>query len=164
MFALAWDLLDMTACVRACTHEYRLSQSEPLLLLKQQDTTGTFQTCCHIRIQLSIWVVILVPVLYHMNKFYSRQFAYLVVHAPSCSIMWLERYPTYFQCKSLRSRSCNICCFYLCTVPPGGPDLFLSHSSQIWCPLAPFDLSDTLGDKWRRRRLQRSRTLLPHYK
>lgn len=36
---------------------------------------------------------------------------------------------------------------HLCTSPPGGPDLFLSHSSQISCPSAPFDLSDTLGEK-----------------
>ena len=36
---------------------------------------------------------------------------------------------------------------YLCTSPPGGPVLFLSHSSQIWCPSAPDDLSGTLHDK-----------------
>ncbi len=64
---------------------------------------------------------------------------------------------TDFQCKSGRSCSCTICSLYLCTGPPGGPDLFLSHSSQIWCPSAPVDLSDTLEDQRQRRRRRRKK-------
>jgi len=70
-----------------------------------------------------------------------------------------ELSPTDLQCKAWRPCSCTTCFLYLCTSPPDGPAPFPSRSSQIWCPLAPIGLSDTLHDKGQGRRSEKIRAL-----